>query len=164
MSFPVVMGPSWLVELRAATLRNMSEAARLGRKPAAVDAALDELGDAFASAVRYRFDGPLHRFASLPECVSRGYGACADVAAWLLAVAHAWKIAHHVSLAFETSDGLPGYSHVRLLHVSGAVVDPYARFSAAVRPHVSFAVRGDVFLKTPQQLLFVDQTVEEIYS
>lgn len=85
----------------------------------------------------YRFDGADHRILSLPEARRRGYGACGDATAAIAAVLlHRGEPA---SIAYEASETLDGYAHVRV--VLGRVpVDAYPEMSLQLEPRAVLQV------------------------
>lgn len=116
------------LELREAAVRNLDALAR-GRLPALVGALDLERGPVEAakraaswlhSRTRYTFE-PRLAACAVDECLSRGFTACADVAALVAAVAYA----EHASSLVAVVRARPGYAHV-VVEVDGVTVDPYA--------------------------------------
>ena len=84
---------------------------------------------AWVRRLPYRFDGERHRIASLRTCFRRGYGACADAAALVAAVA---KLnGEDAAVCYERVDSLPDYAHVRAVW-RGWACDPWPERSFAV--------------------------------
>ena len=66
------------------------------------------------STVTYRFLGEAHPIAPWSTVSARGWGACADATAVLVAVA-VLVGAHDVALLYESDPTRPGYAHVRMV-------------------------------------------------
>lgn len=87
------------------------------------------------AAVRYRFDGPKHQIAGLAAVARRGYAACADAAAALLAWAE--LRGERATLIVEGHAERPDYAHVRV-KIRGVELDPYADRSLVPGVRVGF--------------------------
>jgi hypothetical protein len=85
---------------------------------------------AWNSQVRYRYLGERHVIRSFRVCRTNG-GACADAAAFVAAIAYLVGDGDGAVVCTETSGADQDYLHARVQWL-GRVVDPTARFSAAV--------------------------------
>ncbi|MCC7108008.1 MAG: hypothetical protein IT382_01860 [Deltaproteobacteria bacterium] len=83
------------------------------------------------TALPYRFDGQAHRILDLPAAKARGYGACGDATA---AVAAVLLMRGSVPiLAYEATETLDGYAHVRIA-MGRLFVDAYPEVSFSMPP------------------------------
>lgn len=113
--------PAWIADLDRAVRENASDPAFR-----AVVADTHDDPDRLVALIRrlpYRFDGPRHRIASLAESSRRGWAACADAAAALLAWAQ--LRGRPADLVIEGVPELSDYAHVRV-RIDGQEFDPYA--------------------------------------
>ena len=116
----VVIGDGWVRPFCRAVGRNLT-ALTMQDRPTTPD----RLDEAFRR-VAYRFDGPGHYIADVAEVNARGYAACADAAAAILAAALVHRMPAGLCLEMpQTQRTPPGYSHVRVI-VGARVFDPYA--------------------------------------
>lgn len=74
--------------------------------------------------------GPGHPIVSTVACIERGYGACGDAAAALLAACVRQRIrGARLCIERPTGPGVPdGYLHVRVIVAGVGSFDPYAAF------------------------------------
>lgn len=117
----VVVRTGWVRPFLRAVGRNL-EALRREAHPTTPE----RIDEAFRR-VPYRFDGPDHYIADVEEVDARGYAACADAAAAILAAAlvHGMPAGLCLEMPPPSYKTPPGYSHVRVI-VGARVFDPYA--------------------------------------
>lgn len=125
--------PYWWRQMLAAVRLNARSAplAIIASSSPSHAAAASSTADWLRLVLPYRFDGASHRILSLPEALQRGYGACGDATAAIAAVLlHRGRGA---DVAYEASETLDGYAHVRV--VMGSVpVDAYPEMSLQLPP------------------------------
>ena len=114
----------WFDELRIAARENASSAI-VGASFDGVP--VEGLATAIATRLPYRFDGT-QAILSWERSLARGYGACGDAAALVVAVAERRGELGAVRLCFETVPELPTYQHVRAMW-AGRVIDPWPQHS-----------------------------------
>jgi len=124
---------------RAEWLKAVAAAARKNASSGAFQAAVNRNGlIATFAALPYRFDGRTDA-VSFAAAVARGWAACQDAAAGVLAAADPSR----VWLLVEASKSLV---HVRA-SVGRTLVDPFAAWTPRAARRVDFAIRGDAVLR-----------------